>query len=217
VWPTLLVQGVLCGLGAAIPIGPVNVEIGRRSLRSGFFAGFFLGCGAVTVDVAYALLYSVGLASYIDGLGFYWPMTIAGIALLSWMGISSLRSAHRALHRELLDDAPAVSLHGGYVTGLLMTATNPLTLGFWFTTLPALAGTITVQPQRDMPIICIGVFVGAMSWVVLFAGLLSLVGRFRRPWWMAAADVMGGVMLLALAGAAIFRATGKFAALQRPH
>jgi threonine/homoserine/homoserine lactone efflux protein len=212
-----LVQGVLCGLGAAIPIGSVNIEIGRRTLRWGFSAGFFLGCGAVTVDVAYALAYSVGLARYIDSLGLYWPMTIAGIALLSWIGIASLRSAHRALHRELLDDAPAGSPHGGYLTGLLMTATNPLTLGFWFTTLPALAGTITVQPQRDMPIICIGVFVGALSWVILFAGLLSLAGRFRRPWWMAAADVIGGLMLLSLAGAAVFRAAGKFAALQRPH
>jgi L-lysine exporter family protein LysE/ArgO len=208
VFATLLAQGILCGLGAAMPIGPVNVEIARRTLRRGFWAGFALGCGAVTVDVSYALLYSVGLAGYIQHPAFYWPITIAGIGVLGWLGIMSLRSAARAMRPELLSDAPAVSLHSGYVTGLLMTATNPLTIVFWFTTLPALAGTITVQPRRDMPIICFGVMVGALGWVIAFAGLLSLAGRFRRPWWMAAADVVGGVMLLALAGAAIFRAIG---------
>jgi L-lysine exporter family protein LysE/ArgO len=205
---TLLAEGILCGLGAAMPIGPVNVEIGRRTLRRGFSAGFALGCGAVTVDVSYALLYSVGLAGYLQRPAFYWPITIAGIGVLGWLGISSLGGAARAKRAELLADVPAGSLHGGYVTGLVMTATNPLTIVFWFTTLPALAGTITEQPRRDMPIICIGVMIGALGWVIAFAGLLSLAGRFRRPWWMAAADIIGGVMLLALAGAAIFRALG---------
>ena len=34
-----IANGVLIGLGAAVPIGPVNVEIARRTLRSGWAAG----------------------------------------------------------------------------------------------------------------------------------------------------------------------------------
>ena len=52
----LFARGVIFGLGAAVPIGPVNVEIARRTLRAGFRSGFFLGCGAVTIDVTYAIL-----------------------------------------------------------------------------------------------------------------------------------------------------------------
>lgn len=202
---TLLAKGVLCGLGAAMPIGPVNIEISRRALGRGFLAGAALGCGAVTVDVTYAVLYSVGVARYINRPGFYWPLSLTGIALLAALGIMSLRGVRGAWRSNAGSTLPAAPLHGGYLTGLLMTATNPLTIAFWFTTLPALAGTITVQPQRDLPIICMGVLIGALGWVILFAGLLSLTGRFRRPWWMAAADEIGGMMLLALAGAALLR------------
>ena len=40
-------RGILLGWGVAVPLGPVNVEIARRTLRRGFRAGFFLGMGAV--------------------------------------------------------------------------------------------------------------------------------------------------------------------------
>ena len=41
-----LSRGILLGWGVAVPLGPVNVEIARRTLRGGFRAGFFLGMGA---------------------------------------------------------------------------------------------------------------------------------------------------------------------------
>ena len=35
----LIAKGIALGLGAAVPIGPVNVQIARRTLRGGFGAG----------------------------------------------------------------------------------------------------------------------------------------------------------------------------------
>src|SRR5437764_198584 len=94
----MLFRGCLLGIGAAAPIGPVNVEIARRTLRRGFRAGFALGCGAVTVDVGYAICVSLAgvgmrnlqmppLASAALGL--------AGGALLAYLGISCLRHASK--------------------------------------------------------------------------------------------------------------------------
>jgi hypothetical protein len=40
---------------------------------------------------------------------------------------------------------------------------------------------------------------------VAFAGVLALAGRYRRAWWMAAADALGGATLLAFALAALWR------------
>ena len=37
---SVLGGGILLGLGAAAPIGPVNLEIARRAMRFGFWAGF---------------------------------------------------------------------------------------------------------------------------------------------------------------------------------
>src|SRR5688572_17456958 len=150
----LFFRGVLFGIGAAAPIGPVNVEIARRALRHGFFAAFALGCGAVTVDVTYAILasLSVGRLLQTDQASrpwFYWPMTIAACGFLSFLGIMSIRGARTVARADILhqsrrsrDRARAPKLPivprtaGGYVTGLLMTGLSPMTLAFWFVVLP---------------------------------------------------------------------------------
>src|SRR2546423_11821981 len=132
---SLILKGILLGLGAAVPIGPVNVEIVRRTLRGGFFAGFALGCGAVTVDVCYAILSSLGFGLLLNRPIFYWPLSVGGIALLTYLGVMCWIGALRA--RQTLTEAAEGAEPGqsstlsGYITGLLMTLLNPMTLGFW--------------------------------------------------------------------------------------
>jgi L-lysine exporter family protein LysE/ArgO len=200
-----LLKGILCGLGAAVPIGPVNVEIARRALRAGFWPAVTLGCGAVTVDLVYCVVAAFGVARLTAESWIYWPVAITGITMLTILGVMSLRQARSAGRTKLPRQADAPTLAGGYFLGIAMTASNPMTLAFWFTVLPALVGSITEHPRRDLPIICLGVFLGTIGWVLGFAALLSFAGRFRRPWWLTAADEIGGAMLLGLAAAALLR------------
>jgi L-lysine exporter family protein LysE/ArgO len=116
----LLGKGILLGLGAAAPIGPVNVEIARRSLRNGFTSGASVGFGAVTVDVFYAILTGVGLRPLLDRSWFYQPMRYASIALLLFLAIMCFVGAVRAMRADLIDQQPPRrSVSSGYVTGML--------------------------------------------------------------------------------------------------
>jgi threonine/homoserine/homoserine lactone efflux protein len=102
----LLKFGVLLGIAAAAPIGPVNVEIARRTLRRGFSAGFALGCGAVSVDVFYAILSSQGVKRLvIDRPLVMQTLGYAGAAMLLWLGGMSLRAAWRATKVDPLAEA----------------------------------------------------------------------------------------------------------------
>src|SRR5437660_5427360 len=97
-WKTLLWllgKGLGLGVGAAAPIGPVNVEIARRTLRGGAMAGFALGCGAVTVDVTDAILSTFSLGRLIDRPAVIWPVSVGGILLLIYLGILCLGGAAR--------------------------------------------------------------------------------------------------------------------------
>ena len=212
----LLKFGILLGIGAAAPIGPVNVEIARRTLRGGFMAGFAIGCGAVSVDVLYAVLASQGLKRVLDRPAVALTLGALGSAVLLYLATMCLRAACRALKVDPLAAEstaaapPRSSARNAYVTGVLMTLFNPLTLAFWFVAVPGAVGPITEEPRRDLPMICAGVFVGTLGWVVLFTGVLAVLGRFRRPWWTALADAAGGTTLLAFALLALWRLRGPF-------
>jgi threonine/homoserine/homoserine lactone efflux protein len=81
-----------------------------------------------------------------------------------------------------------------------MTLVNPMTLAFWFVAVPGTVGHIAGNPRSELPIICLGVALGTSLWVVFFSGVMSALGRrYRRRWWLVAADVLGGIMLLGFA------------------
>ena len=195
-----LAKWIGVGLGAAAPIGPVNIEIARRSIRSGYSAGVLLGAGAVTVDVVYCIVASQWgrwIAQYKLALR---ALIVLGALFLAWLGLMALRSAGRASRLSVADLAPRASRH--YLSGLLMTAINPMTLAFWFLATPAIADS---HRWRDILPRCGGVAIGAGAWVVFFAALMRWAGRVSRRWTELLADAAGGLMLLGFAAYAIWR------------
>lgn len=208
----LITKGVGLGLAAAVPIGPVNVEIARRALRSGFGAGFALGCGAVTADVIYAVLSSAGVGKVGSVAAVEWTLRVLGVALLTYLGVMCVRGEREAWHDDPIAERPGAtapfpasrgSSRSAYLTGLAMTLFNPMTLAFWFVAVPALVGSVARDLAQDLPWVCVGVFIGTVGWVITFSAGLSLAGRYRRNWWLAAADAAGGFTLLVFAAAAL--------------
>ncbi len=181
----------MLGLGVAAPIGPVNIEIARRSVRGGFPAGLAVGCGAVTIDMLY-----VTAASFGTGLLDQYPrvvvgLTILGSMFLAYLGVSSLLAARRAMATDL---PAAVDMpRRNYLTGLIITASSPMNLAFWIGAIPAAASALG---DGGLPPIVAGVAAGALGWVVFFARLMSLAGRASQRKVMLAADLLGGTMLL---------------------
>ncbi len=210
----LLTSGITLGLGAAVPIGPVNVEMARRALTWGWRPAACLGLGAVTVDCIYATAASLGMQVAAGSVWINVPLGILGIAFLSWLGVQSLRQAFHQSRTDWADtteNTPRPPARRSYVTGLLMTFTNPMTLVFWFLSMPGTAGAIlqnrvgSAGGGAALPIMAAGVTVGAGLWVLLWCTLLTGLGRFRRPWWVAASNAIGGVTLLILAGLSAVR------------
>jgi L-lysine exporter family protein LysE/ArgO len=205
----LLVNGILLGLGAAAPIGPVNVEIARRILRFGRGAGFLLGCGAVTVDVGYAMITSVTLVPVLRYPRVMTVLSVAAAVFLTYLAFLCLRSGVTG-HETHVDREGAISVRPAsraqhYVTGLLLTSLNPMTLAFWFVAVP---GTVAAGPARaatDLPVVCAGVFTGAFAWVCIFTGLVDRLKKFGRQRWLRWIDLVGGLMLLAFAIRTIWR------------
>jgi threonine/homoserine/homoserine lactone efflux protein len=90
----------------------------------------------------------------------------------------------------------------------MMTALNPMTLGFWFVAVPGAVGRLAEGARLAFPVVCAGVFVGALGWVcgfTWFVGRLRNFGGQRGLRWI---DLAGGLMLLAFGIRAIWRVVG---------
>ena len=86
-----LILGLLLGWGAAIPIGPMNLEIIRRNLTYGTRYGVALGLGVCSADITYIALLSFGALVVLNH-----PLPLAiigfiGSIILAWFGYNALR------------------------------------------------------------------------------------------------------------------------------
>ena len=166
----------------------------------GLGMGLRWGAGAVTIDVIFAVLSSVGVAPLVDSPYFRWPLTVASIVLLMYLGILCLKSAYNARKsmQNPFETAEIARVESkkltSYVTGLVMTGLNPYTWMWWFATLPGV-GTTTQHPRHDLPIICIGVFIATLTWVLGFVTTLAVLKKLVGRGLVVAADTLGGITL----------------------
>lgn len=213
----LLLLGLGLGLGAAVPIGPVNVEIARRTLQRGRAAGLALGFGAVTVDVLFAVAASLGLSRLVDKETLQGPFGYVGVAICFLLAAGSFYAAYRAWKHGVKEensdaDNNPRSLAGDYAVGFGMTALNLYTWVWWLLTVPGIAAQRTegaAGSARDLPITCLGVFLAASGWVVVFTTIINKLRRFAGRRWHLGADLVGGGLLALFGFYALWRLTGR--------
>ena len=219
------VAGLLLGVGAAVPPGPVNLEIARRAARGGLLAGAAVGFGAVTVDVILATLLSLGVLALIDASPLLRvPISLVGVVLLTYLGYGALRNFVRGRRSKRADamtrtatDEPtdrATPLRG-YLTGLLICGTSPYQAAFWLTGVPAILARSGRDANGDATgggglrtrlLLCGGVFAATLTWVFCFSALMSAARSLdRRRWLPLAMDLVGGTLLLGFAAASALR------------
>lgn len=200
----LLLQAYLLGWAVAAPIGPVNIEIIRRSLRHGLLAGFLVGVGATLIDMSYMLLTSFGLARFFETRGVLLVCFVAGGGLMAFLATMALRDAVRCWRGAMpAVDAPEEGgparpdgriLRRSLLVGLLMTAANPMTIGFW-ATLPSLFFHGRIPGAGAILAATAFVWLGTISWVGSLMGILVVARRLVGPRLFAVASGLGGLAM----------------------
>ena len=126
----LIVSGVIMGLIAAVPIGPVNLICIRRSFAFGPVNGFVSGLGAALGDGVFAAITFFGLtwiAQLIQSYDFI--IEIVGGALLVWFGGHTILSPVVGKMEDGDNNEPGAStLVRAMVSTFVLTITNPATL-----------------------------------------------------------------------------------------
>jgi threonine/homoserine/homoserine lactone efflux protein len=174
----LVLSGVVMGLIAAVPIGPVNLICIRRTFAFGPLNGFVSGLGAALGDGIFAAIMGFGLtwiAQLIEGYATI--IELIGGALMVWMGYKTFASAPVPRCAYERPDNVGTNLARAMVSTFALTITNPVTLlsfGVMFAGLGGLAGG--AGSFNDAGFVVAGVVGGSAGW---WLALTTLIGLFH--------------------------------------
>jgi threonine/homoserine/homoserine lactone efflux protein len=203
-------KGMIIGIVASAPMGPVGVLCVQRTLNKGRWYGFATGVGAAISDLIYAAIAGFGMSFVVDIIEnpiiAYW-IKVAGSILLFIFGVWTFRSNPAQQIRPVSKNKS--NLVHNFITGFLVTLSNPLIL-FLFV---AMFGQFTFVVNNFVPQIVGYVFivVGALLW---WFGLTWLINKVRnrfdvRGIWIIN-RVIGVIVMVVSAAVAISVLTGNF-------
>ena len=160
---------ILLGLGVAIPIGPLNILIMNYSLSS-FGRGFALGMGAMSADILYFVLLSLGVLVVFDNTWIFKSIAIFGAIFLLYMAWACYKNASKMLAKISCTER-GESLLACYLKGLGLNSINPFIVGFW------LSLSSVVASSANWMIAALGVLLALFAWVLGLSILTSLARR----------------------------------------
>jgi threonine/homoserine/homoserine lactone efflux protein len=187
--------GLAVGLLVAMQVGPIFLLCARTSARFGFRPGAAIGAGAATVDLAYAVLGALGAAVVLQAAPLRLAFGLTGAAVLVWFGLRTLRDAFRVrIGGEV--DLEVVSPRAAYRTGLVATASNPLTILTWAAVFSGAAvSDIAGNPWHAAAFVG-GTALGSLTMHLALAGTMSWLGARLSATALRVVDVISGVGLL---------------------
>lgn len=172
----LMFKGMLIGMIASAPMGPVGVLCVQRTLNKGRWFGFVTGIGAAISDIIYAGITGFGMSFVMDFVNddqnkFY--LQIVGSVVLLVFGIYTWRSnPTKNMHQS---GKQRGTLWYNTWTAFLVTFSNPLII-FLFMGLFAQFAFVIPNHPFEMVIGFASIVGGALLW---WFGLTWLVDKVR--------------------------------------
>ncbi len=170
-----ILKGMLIGIIASAPMGPVGVLCVQRTINKGRWQGFATGIGASISDIIYALITGWGLSFILDFITQPTPLyilNVTGSAILLLFGIYCFRSKPREVH--LLNKQNMSFFYNAH-TAFWITFANPLIILLFMAIMAQLSFVISNHPL-EMGIGFLSIFFGALLW---WFGLTWLIDKIR--------------------------------------
>jgi len=173
----LIISGVIMGLIAAVPIGPVNLICIRRSFAFGPVNGFVSGLGAALGDGVFAAITFFGLTWIAELIQSYDVIIeLVGGALLVWFGVHTILSPVAGKVEDGDKAEPGAStLVRAMVSTFVLTITNPATLiafASMFASFRALVGG--ANSYVDAGFVVAGVVGGSAGWWLCLTSVIGI-------------------------------------------
>lgn len=196
---TAFLTGLSIGILVALQVGPIFLLCARTSARFGFLPGAAIGMGAATIDLCYAVLGALGASVLLRAEPLRIGLGLTGAAVLVWMGVRTLNDAFRVrIGGEA--ELEVISPGAAYRTGLLATASNPLTILTWAAVFSGAAVSDIAGDAAKAAAFVIGSALGSLALHLALAGGMSAVGARLDTTALRVIDAVSGIGLVLFGG-----------------
>ena len=169
-------KGMMIGMIASAPMGPVGVLCVQRTLNKGRWYGFVTGCGAALSDIIYAGITGLGMSfvvDFVDDAQHRFYLQIIGSLMLLGFGWFTYRTdPTKNMHKS--GQNKGTLMHNA-VTAFFVTLSNPLII-FLFIALYAQFAFVLPDHPFEMIVGFLSIVGGALLW---WWGLTWLVDKIR--------------------------------------
>ncbi len=173
----LILKGMLIGIIASAPMGPVGILCIQRTLNKGRWYGFVTGCGAAVSDIIYALITGLGMSFVMDLItdptNKFWLQVVGSIVLMAF-GVYCWRSNPTRNMHQSGKNGKGTLVHNA-VTGFLVTFSNPLIIFLFMASFAQFAFVVPNHPI-EMSLGYLSIVGGALLW---WYGLTWLVDKVK--------------------------------------
>ena len=198
-----LLKGIIVGLLASIPLGPVGLLCIQRTLNKGRHSGFFSGMAAASVDAIFALIAALGLTFIINFIKEqqFFIQLVGGIVLII-LGLNIFyKNPVKQIRKQKLKKN---ILFHDYISVFFLTLSNPVAVFLFVAALASIDIVSVESPIMSTLMVVAGVFLGALLWwisLVAFVDLFRKKFRLKQLWWI---NKIAGVLIVAFGIFAIF-------------
>lgn len=162
-------KGFIIGISIAAPVGPIGVLCIRRTMAYGRLSGFVSGLGAATADGIYGMIAGFGLTAVTNIL-------ISGQAVLKLIGgLFLVYLGGRIFFSKVAQqgaEAKRSGLVSDYISTLLLTVTNPMTILSFAAVFAGLGIAADADYQTAMALVA-GVIAGSAVWWFILSWLAN--------------------------------------------
>lgn len=192
----LYIKGIVIGLSASIPLGPVGLICIQKTLNSRRTNGVVSGMGAALADTFFAVVAAFGISAvhnFIETQQLF--LRIGGGIILLFLGLKFFLTNPAIQVRKQRNKNN--NLWADFVSVFLLTLSNPITVVVFGAVFAGFGVIPKESSWFDMIMLTSGVFFGAMLWWVSLVNVINIFRkkfRLRRLWWMN--KIMGVLITL---------------------
>lgn len=172
-----VIKGLIIGILASAPMGPVGVLTIQRTLNKGRWYGMVTGAGAAVSDIIYAAVSLLGMNFVMEFIenphNMFW-FKVFGSLLLLLFGLYTYLS-NPAENLRPASQARGSLMHNG-LTGFLVTFSNPLII-LLFIALMARFEFVVPEHPWEQGLGYMAIFGGAILW---WFGLTYIIDKVRN-------------------------------------